>query len=113
MGREEEVIRRCMVVELSSTKMTFQRSENANRNLMKASNRAEERRSVYTQQPSSCLFILELQLFSICLCTAFPSAEVKRVYRFLLHIYPSNLLRHTDYIFLSTSDKQGDTGRQK
>lgn len=102
-----------MVVELSSRKMTFQRSENANRNLMKASNRAEERRSVYTPQSSCCLFTLELQLFSICQCTAFLSAEVKRVYRFLFHIYPSTLLSHTDYIFLSTSDKQRDTRRQK
>lgn len=102
-------------MELSSRKdMTFQRRENANGNIMKASYRewkmgayvCNSRRAVYTYVTVGVVLYVPLRSLPI-------SKEVKRVYRFLFHIQLSNSLNHTDYIFLSTSSKQVDTRRQK
>lgn len=76
------------VVERSSrTEMTFQRSENANRNLTKASYRVEERRSAFSVVIVLSIHIRVVAILYICLCVAFPSAKKwKKVYWFLLHI---------------------------
>lgn len=102
------------VVEQSSRmEMTFQRSENANRNLTKASYRVEERRSAFSVVIMLSTHIRIVAIFYMPAYSLPISKEMKKVYWFLLHVYLSNSLSPTYYIFFSTSYKRGDTRRQK